>query len=520
MKLCLPLIKDELPYQSDILHEKTDLCLTRSVFYQGQKKLESGLVCLAMADELPEEFAFDKQSALICIGKPPRKYIVSGLQLLILPDGVDLFTLANELGALFQRYDSLEKQLSEAVLTGKGIQDLVNIMHPFVGNELNIGDSTHHLVAHSYDTFHNLTDSGFDVDLIEGRHDVMLPIEVVEFFSNSKRFAETKTTTKPFIFDEGIFANRLLCFNIIDDVEYILRVIIGETERPLRSYDANLLEFFSEYVKMAYRTTSVSGDQQKMDRLADTLLMILAGEDVEQWRIERGLSVLNYGKDSKFLCLCMRPSGWDVANTTTLYYCEQITRLYKGVVSVEFQEDIVCLVDLSNYSSSSETFLEAVSPFIRDSNFRVGVSDNFVDVTHFMNHYTQAEMTLSFGIAEKPQQWIFRFRDYAVDIILREAAKRLGVRAICADSILAMYEYDNSHDSEYFSTTDMYLRNNLNITKTAQDLDIHRTTLLYRLGKISELFGVEFQNSKRILFYQMSLHLLRFGNEAVDLLHE
>lgn len=51
-----------------------------------------------------------------------------------------------------------------------------------------------------------------------------------------------------------------------------------------------------------------------------------------------------------------------------------------------------------------------------------------------------------------------------------------------------------AENKELFKTLDVYIDSKLDPNLSAKSLQVHRTTLYYRLGRISELLGVDFQN--------------------------
>lgn len=66
-------------------------------------------------------------------------------------------------------------------------------------------------------------------------------------------------------------------------------------------------------------------------------------------------------------------------------------------------------------------------------------------------------------------------------------------------------------NKELFKTLDIYIDSKLDPNLSAKSLQVHRTTLYYRLGRISELLGVDFQNEDdRInLTNALRLHKIR-----------
>ena len=81
-------------------------------------------------------------------------------------------------------------------------------------------------------------------------------------------------------------------------------------------------------------------------------------------------------------------------------------------------------------------------------------------------------------------------------------------------SVLKLYEYDHKQNSELVLTLESYLRNNLSIKKTSEDLCIHYRSVSYRLDKIVDITNINFHDSVEILaikngliIYEMSKKL-------------
>ena len=71
-----------------------------------------------------------------------------------------------------------------------------------------------------------------------------------------------------------------------------------------------------------------------------------------------------------------------------------------------------------------------------------------------------------------------------------------------------MYQYDQENNTEYYLTLKTYLENNMQPVVTASRLFVHRTTLMYRLNKINQLFHIDISTAYNRLFLQVSMLLL------------
>ena len=68
---------------------------------------------------------------------------------------------------------------------------------------------------------------------------------------------------------------------------------------------------------------------------------------------------------------------------------------------------------------------------------------------------------------------------------------REEIRAYCEKRLKKLEEYDHANHTNLIETFLAYYQSGFNISKTANAMYIHRNTLQYRLGKISELLHMD-----------------------------
>ena len=71
-----------------------------------------------------------------------------------------------------------------------------------------------------------------------------------------------------------------------------------------------------------------------------------------------------------------------------------------------------------------------------------------------------------------------------------------------------LIQYDRQNGTQYYETLLAYLIAERNIPKTAEALIIHRTTLTYRLKKISELIKVNLDDPNQRQYLLLSFFIL------------
>ena len=76
-------------------------------------------------------------------------------------------------------------------------------------------------------------------------------------------------------------------------------------------------------------------------------------------------------------------------------------------------------------------------------------------------------------------------------------------------AVLKLMKLDQESGSDYLPTLAAYIGNGMNQTDTAKALDIHRTTLIYRLRRIAEYTNLDLTNSESLLHAAISLEMLK-----------
>ena len=76
----------------------------------------------------------------------------------------------------------------------------------------------------------------------------------------------------------------------------------------------------------------------------------------------------------------------------------------------------------------------------------------------------------------------------------------------------ALMDHDRQKGSEYIRTLDLYLQNETSISKTAEALFVHRSSLLKRLDKIYRILGNTLDTPDERLYLRLCMELLRKEN--------
>ena len=88
------------------------------------------------------------------------------------------------------------------------------------------------------------------------------------------------------------------------------------------------------------------------------------------------------------------------------------------------------------------------------------------------------------------------------------AMQTFPVRFLCRPELEILRAYDQTHSSMLGETLRCYLTNERALLHTAELMDIHRTTLLYRIRRIEELTGLQLDDEQTRFDLLLSFHLI------------
>jgi sugar diacid utilization regulator len=167
------------------------------------------------------------------------------------------------------------------------------------------------------------------------------------------------------------------------------------------------------------------------------------------------------------------------------------------------------------YGNKMILVADILDAFLEQEELKAGFGDVFTGATAFREYYKQAELALRLGMRRNPQGRMFYFRDAKELLLLDNCLKELPATMVCAPEVLALKNYDHKHNTIYYETLYSYLRNNLRPVQTIKDLNIHRSTLIYRLEKIQKITGMDMVNCDNqwylLLSYKLLEHADRYG---------
>lgn len=201
------------------------------------------------------------------------------------------------------------------------------------------------------------------------------------------------------------------------------------------------------------------------------------------------------------------------------YAVHELQQLYRNVICVIYDNNIVTLYGGADPHGSGTpmartSMAHQLFEFFGSHDMICGLSDSFTDPVETRFHYRQALLTARLAM-ELGRETSTTFSDLMPLPIFLSVLEKDTPETFIHPAIFKMRAYDAENGTAYDETMRLFSFNMHNKDRTAAALCIHRNTLLYRLGRINELFHLPYEHDQvalNLLCSYLILELGRFGD--------
>lgn len=195
---------------------------------------------------------------------------------------------------------------------------------------------------------------------------------------------------------------------------------------------------------------------------------------------------------------------------------EQIGRRYGIQAATSFNvERSVCLFVMENTDSVKELCRE-IDEFLNyyfkynELTLYVGYGGIYRGVKGCMRSIGESKKTVQFAKKAEVQNISYHYNEMGLLCLLVSSNSKEELMDYCNNVIGSLIESDRENNTEYILTVKTYLENNNNLVSTANQLFIHRNTLINRIKHIEELTGKSLKEAETKLEYLCVFKLLEF----------
>lgn len=472
-------------------------CLKYAVCHKIENDFSVGLIHIA-PDPLPG-FLKNPLHSLMLLTKPQDPKLLERCPNICVMSDTEPTELMEWIGRIFQKYEEWNQALFESRMMNGSIQNLLDLTSSIIPNPTVVIGMDFTIIASKGTFFKDLPSSVLGSN--EETADLILSLK------QDPNYEAAFHRVGYFYYSGNGIAAPSLCVNIRRFDRTLYRLLITQGKVPLDDTFGFVLEYLARVISHALSTNVVDSHdvRHQYHQIFHTILTDPKADYVE---VSRRLTECGWLSSQYYLCIFLKTELLDYKNLTHRSIISYIKNMIPASCALEHKGNIVIYINLDLCQFSEFQIEQKLASFIRDSFLTAGYSRRMLGHFNFHRQYVQASISLQVGSQKFPHRWIHHFNDIALTYLLEQTTKKLPAYMICHEKLLNLkYESENS-SSQLYQTLRCYLENQQNASRTAQQLFIHRSTLLYRLERISQYLKTDLSDPNELLYLLLSFRLI------------
>lgn len=439
--------------------------------------IEDGI--LYIADKFFPTINWPEKSAVIYTCEPVKESYCA-----LFAPGQNTTDITNELLVIWEFFSTYDAKIMQAIYNDQNLQNFVQLCSEVMGNPAYIVDSSfkvvaiddHPLLQELSAIWKNLVDSGY------------LSYDIVASLKANNDIKKMESYNRAILFDSDAFNNEFINYNLRHKEHVMGHFFVVGYKRKITQGDIAYANFLGEMLLPALQLDKNFAVSRGRD-YENFFIHVLSGALKDIYQISAQLRPLKWDMNGRYMIFAMKPADDDEILVSTLFSRLENIQSGKPVLHEGY---IVAVFPLKD-EHTALSIENKVKTIVSDNGGVGGLSDEFDGFQRLSSHYKQAISAIELS-AKEPGS-LYTYREYALSHILKTAGDRMDLDMTCEKAVFRLHDYDGIHNTEYLTTLESYLKNERSIVLTSKELNIHRNTLMYRIGKIEHLFGIDLNDA-------------------------
>ncbi len=137
----------------------------------------------------------------------------------------------------------------------------------------------------------------------------------------------------------------------------------------------------------------------------------------------------------------------------------------------------------------------------------IGVSTPATQLRELADRYKEAQTAIDVGCVFEPEKSVIHYENLGIGRLIYQLPTTL-----CEMFLSEVFKKNpiEALDMETLEIINKFFENNLNISETSRKLFVHRNTLVYRLGKIKKLTGLDLREFDQAIVFKVALMVKKY----------
>ena len=417
-------------------------------------------------------------------------------------------TIVNNQAQMLGDIYELQKALTATMLSGGGLQSIVQTLFDRFGNSIAI-----------YNDFF----SSFVLACSDRRREsITRRMEDLVRVGSSGRETDSLMSSREVDNVDGLICNKII-IPIYSDKKKYGSIYIWEDNREITNVDLAVLEASTSLIALDM-IKKISMYEMENNHKASFLDDLLVHDEERQRKSLANAEYFDFDVDAEHRVAVIRVlSGNSTIGNSSLYKTNNsivniLRRVSRDssikVLFVNKCDSIVLVFELpvhedGNYLQQLHSFVDSAMNALEAegilSMVSIGMGRSYADATNLWKSFNEAGRAAACWNIDDVR--IHSYEDLGVYRFLSYEVLRPELVLFYNETLKVLVDYDHDRDSELVHTLSLYFRCGGNLKRLAEEMGVHYNTVAYRIQRIKELAHVSFDNADQMLNLQIALKI-------------
>ena len=417
-------------------------------------------------------------------------------------------TIVNNQAQMLGDIYELQKALTATMLSGGGLQSIVQTLFDRFGNSIAI-----------YNDFF----SSFVLACSDRRREsITRRMEDLVRAGSSGRETVSLMSSREVDNVDGLICNKII-IPIYSDKKKYGSIYIWEDNREITNVDLAVLEASTSLIALDM-IKKISMYEMENNHKASFLDDLLVHDEERQRKSLANAEYFDFDVDAEHRVAVIRVlSGNSTISNSSLYKTNNsivniLRRVSRDssikVLFVNKCDSIVLVFELpvhedGNYLQHLHSFVDSAMNALEAegilSMVSIGMGRSYADATNLWKSFNEAGRAAACWNIDDVR--IHSYEDLGVYRFLSYEVLRPELVLFYNETLKVLVDYDHDRDSELVHTLSLYFRCGGNLKRLAEEMGVHYNTVAYRIQRIKELAHVSFDNADQMLNLQIALKI-------------
>lgn len=487
--------------------------LKRPILFDVHRPFESGRIYVASSEMISAGIVFPSASLLVCCGDSSFQAFLPEHIPLILANNMTLPKLFNTVQEVYDQYVDWEAQLDLLLVSNADISALLKASLPVFENPVSISDSQMNSASWLP------VSRSQELPFIEGMEPMtadspFAPLSLPDAVNVRERIRSRGYDLEPRLCED--YYNRVYNIDLFCQKQHIGQLSVISTVRDFLPSDPILMKILARYIEKFFRHRSAIFETQT-ESLRTILRELLNRQPVSTARLRQAQfsPAPNSSCKPEDRYLCFKIIFTDNKEALSpAYICNKLESVLPGCIVMEMDSKAVGIMGFSAFPIALDSFLSTLTQALKKMQLCAGLSRRFGDLQHIYRHFQQACASLDTAKRLGDSNCCCRFDDYVFPYMMLHSPGEFDVELVCPKKLLDLKKYDENTAADYWNVLRAYLDNGYNASETARFLYLHRSTLLKRLSRISQILEMDINDPQQMFYIRMCIYLLDMNEKT------